>query len=346
MKKQLFIAFLLSAFLFYCGKDDLPDGVVNIPSGKGHDLLSDYHFFEGNLAQFITNQEATILPYDLNMPLFSDYALKKRFIYIPDGGIIPYETNKTLELPVGSVLIKHFYYNLSNGGELQVETRLLIKRNDGWQAETYEWNESQTNATRSVLGGTKALTVFANGATQTIDYQIPNVNQCKNCHNYNGKIEPIGPQIENLNKDYPYESGTENQIEKWISAGILANHSGSVPHWPKLDDLNADLNEKARAYLAINCASCHRLAGSAANSGLYLSYENTDSLSLGFYKSPVAAGGGSGGYSYVIDPGNADQSILLYRMISNEIDERMPEIGRSVSHDEGIQLIEDWINSL
>ena len=68
-------------------------------------------------------------------------------------------------------------------------------------------------------------------------------------------------------------------------------------------------------------------------------------MSLGYWKTPVAAGSGSGGLQYVIKPGSADESILLFRMISDEVDERMPEIGRSLSHDAGIQLIRDWIDS-
>ena len=96
----------------------------------------------------------------------------------------------------------------------------------------------------------------------------------------------------------------------------------------------------------MNCSSCHRLEGSAANSGLYLEYTNQDSLSLGFWKTPVAAGDGSGGLSFAIHPGKADESILLYRMISDEVDGRMPEIGRELLHEEGIALIREWIDNM
>lgn len=338
----VFVVFLLTQ----CKKDEIDDGSINIPAGKGHDLLSSYNFFEGNVADLIPNSEAGVLPYDLNMPLFSDYALKKRFIYVPEGVSIPFDTAGILDLPEGSVLIKHFYYEDANGIEDYVETRLLIRKSDGWYPETYEWNDEQTDATRTVVGGARTLSVYLDGQTQTISYQIPNQNQCKNCHAENGKIAPIGPAIQNLNKDYTYSSGTNNQLDRWIADGILSSTSlSNIPSWPDMNHPTASLNSKARAYLAVNCSSCHRLAGSAANSGLYLEYYNTDSLSLGFWKTPVAAGSGSGGFQYVINPGHADESILLYRMISDQVDERMPEIGRSLSHDEGIQLIRDWINA-
>ncbi|MFT5304697.1 MAG: putative repeat protein (TIGR03806 family) [Chitinophagales bacterium] len=343
---KLLIIFTVLLVLSQCGKDNLDSTDINIPEGKGHSSLSTYNFFEGNVADLIPNAEAGVLPYDLNMPLFSDYALKKRYIYVPPGVSIPFDTTQILDLPVGAVLIKHFYYSDASGIEDYVETRLLIRKNDGWQAETYEWNDEQTEATRTIIGGTRTMTAMVNGQTETFNYLIPNVNQCKNCHADDGEIEPIGPAIHNLNKSYDYSSGTANQIDRWISDGILENTSlSNIPAWPGMNHPTASLTSKARAYLAVNCSSCHRLEGSAANSGLYLEYDNQDSLSLGFWKTPIAAGGGSGGLTYVIKPSVADESILLYRMISDEVDERMPEIGRSLSHEEGISLIRDWIDA-
>jgi len=347
MKKiNIVYCLLLLLVIAQCGKDsEENENSINIPEGNGFDNLSEYNFFEGELHDLIPNSEAGVLPYDLNMPLFSDYALKKRFVYVPEGVVTPFDTSNVLSFPTGSVLIKHFYYN-ENGVDNYIETRLLIKKSSGWQAETYEWNEAQTDAVRKVAGATKVLTTTVNGQTETFNYLIPNLNQCQNCHNYNGSLEAIGPSIHNLNKSYDYEDGTENQLDKWISEGILASTSMSnIPKFAQMDDANASLNDKARAYLAVNCSSCHRLAGSAANSGLYLEYDNHDSLSLGFYKTPVAAGAGSGGLTYVIQPGDASQSILHYRMNTSQVDARMPEIGRELIHAEGVQLIEDWINA-
>ena len=319
---------------------------INFPSGKGFNLLSDYNLFVGDIADLIPNTDAGVLPYDLNTALFSDYASKKRFIYVPDGSVIPFDTTKVLDLPIGSILIKHFFFPAPDGSEKYVETRLFLHQQDGWQAETYEWNEEKTAATRTIVGGTRQLTVSLNGMEQTFNYLIPNQNQCKNCHGTNGKISPIGPVIANLDKEYTYLDGTYNQLDKWMTQGILQNYTGTHPTFPKITDTSVDLATRARAYLHVNCASCHSRNGSAANSGLYLEYTNTDSLSLGFYKTPVAAGDGSGGLSYAIVPGQADESILLYRMISSELDVRMPEIGRELPHVEGIEMIKDWINSM
>lgn len=343
---NLFAFLLLLLIVAQCSKEKEEDpNAIKLPSGNGFEYLSEYNFFEGDLHNLTPNSEAGVLPYDLNMPLFSDYALKKRFVYVPKGVSAPFDTTKVLNFPTGSVLIKHFYYN-ENGVDNYIETRLLIKKSSGWHAETYEWNNAQTDAVRKVAGATKVLTTTVNGQTKTFNYLIPNLNQCQNCHNNNGDLDLIGPKVQNLNKTYNYEDGVENQLDKWIGEGILgASTSSHISKYPEMGDLSASLNDRARAYLEVNCASCHRLAGSAANSGLYLEYTNNDSLSLGFHKTPVAAGGGSGGLTYVIDPGDADQSIMHFRMNSSEVDERMPEIGRELIHAEGVQLIKDWINA-
>jgi len=60
----------------------------------------------------------------------------------------------------------------------------------------------------------------------------------------------------------------------------------------------------------------------------------------------VAAGKGSGGFAYDIDPGNPDESILLHRMKINDPGTRMPELGRNLVHAEGVVLIDNWIKEI
>ncbi len=324
------------------GNGEVAPAELNIPAGTAHQLLSAYNFFVGDMADLNPNTEAGVLPYDLNNPLFSDYASKKRFIYVPNGSQIDYSESNTLDLPTGSVLIKHFYYEQDE----YIETRLLIKKSNGWQPETYIWNDDLSDATRTVIGGTQELSVDINGQEIVFNYKIPNQNECKNCHAFNGDIKPIGPKVANLNKNYSYSSGSMNQIDKWVSEGILSAPNGTVPSWPSVSDISAPLADRAKAYLDSNCSSCHRREGSAANSGLYLEFDNHDEFSSGIYKTPVAAGDGSGGLKYVIHPGKADESILWYRMNSSKVEVRMPELGRELIHTEGVSLIRDWINSM
>ena len=115
---------------------------------------------------------------------------------------------------------------------------------------------------------------------------------------------------------------------------------------PDYNDTSAALDARARAYLDINCAHCHRREGPASTSGMYLQYQESSKTALGIYKTPVASGKGSGGYSYGILPGHSDRSIMVYRMLSKDPGAMMPETGRSLLHQEGIKLIREWIDAM
>ena len=318
--------------------------------------LSEYSFFEGKLAD---QQPAKgVLPYSLNTPLFSDYAEKLRFVQLPsDNANILYNDIEVLDFPVGTTLIKTFFYpidfrNPALGRKL-IETRLLIHNNTGWQALTYIWNDEQTDAYLEVAGDSKmiAYTDYT-GKIQNHSYTIPNVNQCKGCHNRNEKFMPIGPSVRQLNGSYQEWGKTitsENQLTKWQQLGII-NNMPPMEQVPKTAIWNkpetGTLNDRARAYLDINCAHCHRPDGPANTSGLDLRLHNHDLTSLGIQKAPVAAGRGSGNRKVDILPTKPHESILFFRMDSADPGIMMPELGRSRIHKEGVALIKEWIEKM
>jgi uncharacterized repeat protein (TIGR03806 family) len=315
------------------------------PSGESvFHKLSDYNFFEEPLAAL--HPRPGVMPYDLNTALFSDYALKQRFVYVPEGTQIPYDTTSVLSFPVGSVLIKNFFYTLPSGERKIVETRLLLHQVTGWNAEVYEWNAAQTEAVRIIVGKEESITFLKDGEIMTTAYQIPNKNQCKTCHAFGNKIIPIGPKVGNLNKPYHYTDGMENQLDRWTAEGILQQPVGKIPRWPDYCDQTENLTLRARAYLEVNCGHCHQRNGAASNTGLYLQYHNYDALSYGFFKTPVASGEGSGDLKYDIVPGDAEKSILHYRMNSVSVEVRMPELGRNLIDEKGVSLIREWIDKM
>ena len=312
-------------------------------------MLSEYGFFVGELSKL---QAANgVYPYDVNAPLFSDYAEKSRFIYIPEGKTMQYDSAKAFQFPTGAVIIKTFFYyhNAASPerGKRILETRLLLKDEKGWKALAYIWNEQQTDAQLEVAGASIPVS-WHNKAQkkQQLTYMVPNQNQCKGCHSYDGQFTPLGTTARQLNT----EIAGQNQLLAWSKAGILALPdsflSEKAPRLtPYLKD-NAPVTDAARAYLDGNCAHCHNPHGPAATSGMFLGVEEQHPERLGIGKPPVAAGRGSGGYKYGIVPGKPEQSILVYRMESNDPGVRMPEIGRQMAHEEGIALIKKWINAL
>ena len=102
---------------------------------KPFEKLSEYHLFKGEMNLLEPNER--VLPYDLNSTLFTDYAHKARFVFVPKDATVSYQENDALDLPVGSCYIKNFYYPFDfrdeKKGRKIIETRLLIHRENGWK---------------------------------------------------------------------------------------------------------------------------------------------------------------------------------------------------------------------
>jgi uncharacterized repeat protein (TIGR03806 family) len=309
--------------------------------------LSDYHLFEAG------RPVPELTPYSLNTPLFSDYAEKFRYLYLPPGAKAKYRADGVLDFPVGTTLVKTFAYpaDFRRPGEnvRWIETRLLIRKRAGWTAQAYLWNAERTEAVLKRAGARVDVSfVDAHGQVRQVDYAVPNQNQCKECHQLGRTLVPIGPKARNLNGDFAYAEGRENQLAHWSRLGLLAGAPDpkAAPRTARWDDRAEPLEARARAYLDGNCAHCHNAKASASNSGLVLTLEETRPTALGVGKGPVAAGRGSGNLSVGIQPGDPEASILTYRMASTEPGVMMPELGRSLTHEEGLALIRAWIKSL
>jgi uncharacterized repeat protein (TIGR03806 family) len=301
-------------------------------------VLADYGLFQDVRANIPSER---VQAYDLVNPLFTDYADKHRFVYIPKGESAVYEAVDALEFPVGTVLVKTFGYapdmRTPEAGAYKVETRLLIHKKDGWVAAPYVWNKEQTEARYAPVGARLHVqTIAPDGEKLDFSYGVPNANQCKTCHQSGHDVLPIGPKARNLNHN--------NQLQTWRTQGLLSGlPANDVPIVPSALDSSFPLDVRARAYLDINCAHCHKPDGSASNSGLMLEWGETDQTRIGIGKHPTAAGRGSGGLLTVITPSNPDSSIMVYRMQSTAPGIAMPELGRTLAHKEGVELIREWI---
>ena len=356
--------FLLSFSFFSCSEDEqetyqeiptAPETAVTVNIGEApHSKLSEYHFFEGALK----NQTPAlgVVPYEPASPLFSDYAHKKRFVWMPKNTKAIYNgDDNVFEFPLGSVLIKTFYYTnvLPNNSTKIIETRLLIRKSDGWKAYDYIWNNEQTEATLD----TEQQGVFVpiewseNGITKSVNYKIPSQTECLTCHKINpnqsigGEMTiPIGPKPQNLNTNYSYNEGVKNQIAKWKEVGYLDTTTptpiNSTVNW---EDTSKSLEMRARSYIDINCAHCHRTGGHCDYVDMRLNYSNLDLNRFGVCLTPLFTVENG---PYVIFAANADRSEMILRLNTTEEALMMPIIGRSIIHDEGVALMKEWINSL
>lgn len=350
-----------------------PVNQAAVVAERAPQLLSAYRFFRDDGAR-VPNERVT--PYDLNTALYSDGALKFRYVYLPPNAQARYNGDGVFEFPVGTVLIKTFAFasDMRQPGENVrfLETRLLIRRADGWIALPYVWNEAQTEARLSPIGATVPVSFTdADGAEVALDWTVPNRNQCKGCHDNAGDLVPIGPSARNLNRSvvYPervvggsegppvggrdnnpiaFEAGAAPQLQMWRSLGLLeALPEGDLPRVPDaLDSSSRALADRARAYLDVNCAHCHNPDGPAHTSGLDLRWSQTDPALWGVRKRPVAAGRGSAGMDFAIDPGHPERSILLYRMQSTDPGVMMPELGRQRVDARAVALMQEWISRM
>jgi uncharacterized repeat protein (TIGR03806 family) len=310
---------------------------------------------------------AGVEPYDLNAPLFTDYAQKLRAIYLPPGSAATYRADQAFEFPVGTIISKTFFYakgdapglvkasyNWESGQsgldreEVEVlETRLLVRQADGWDALPYVWegNDARLRIAGSLVRLELSLEA---GEPVSLPYIVPTRNECAACHatdHSTGALQPIGPQARHLNRAY-LGSGS-NQLTEMAADGRL-NGLPELATVPANADIESDapLPERARAYLDINCGHCHNPSGAADTSGLHLDMATESTRALGICKPPIAAGQGTGGRAYSIVPGDPEDSIIVFRMETNDPGARMPELGRSLHHAEGIELVGYWIAGL
>ena len=286
--------------------------------------LSELHLFTDELNNLTPNEHA--FEYNINTPLFTDYAHKQRLIALPVGTSMEYIDNGFPYFPDNTLIAKTFYYNnderdLSLGKKI-VETRILIKTEGVWELGNYVWNEEQTDATLEESSTTTLVPVSyidEEGNSNDVSYEIPSTQQCFDCHSNSGNVILIGPKLRSMNFN--------NQLENFISNNYLTNISDPItittlPNW---EDENYTLEERARAYFDINCAHCH-------SDGGFCQFQSTLRLS---YETPFAD-------SQIYERrSNIDTRMRTYDPFFS-----MPLIGTTMVHDEGYSLISDYLNSL
>ncbi len=355
LQKVLRLAWVLLLFACAVESHPAPDGPQRPVSpvdfelaGVPFERLSEYGLFAPLPEQ---SPVAGVVPYDLTTPLFSDYAFKERFLWLPAATTATYRDTGALAFPVGTVLVKTFYYpedmREPAGSRRVLETRLLIHTPDGWIAAPYLWDEDGKDARLVEEGAVVDVTwIDDRGRAQSLAYEVPDHLTCAGCHKIDGEFLPIGPSARFLNRSFAYGQGEENQLAWLQRHGYLdlLPPLDEVPSAADWNDTGADLEARATAYLDINCAHCHQPRGVARHVGLDFrsgEFEPERYGICGFPLQPVLDP-----EVYVIAPGNSEKSLLLQRLASTEPGVRMPELGRQMQHEEAVALIRTWIESL
>jgi uncharacterized repeat protein (TIGR03806 family) len=297
---------------------------------------------------------ASLIPYDVASPLWSDGAAKQRFMAIPDGALIHVKdcmrepdlcgTNGTTdddghwELPVGTVLVKHFLF-----GARFHETRLFIRFAEKWVGYSYEWNAAQTDATLvDAAGVTKP--VMGGGSPMQM-WRFPSREQCLTCHNETVGFS-LGPETLQMNKTISYGTVMANQIQTLEHIGLFdapvrTTGLDGLP-LPTTTGTPATLEARARSYIHANCAICHRPGGEypAIDLRWKTLLKDANICNVDQNKGDVGVP-----TSKRMVPGMPGQSTLYLRMNTLDPLARMPQLATSVLDPVGTKLVFDWITA-
>ena len=313
-----------------------------------YDTLGEYNFFEGNLKDL--NPVYGVIPYDINSALFTDYAHKKRFIWMPNGTKAVYEDDYSpLDFPEGTIIIKNFYYDnvLPDGNTKIIETRLLYRLEDRWEFAKYVWNDDLSEAFFTNEGSVVSFDwIDDNNVTKSVNYRVPSRQECFTCHNKFGEPIPIGPKPQNLNKNYSYTDGVKNQLTKWAEFGYLdVNYPDNIDTTVAWDDESQPLDLRVKSYIDINCAHCHAEQSYCEYRPMRFAFNTNDDLTnMGVCVEPDTNIGNE--YPFIMNAGDADASVVIFRISSTQEQFRMPLLGRTLQHTEGVELVREWMNSL
>jgi uncharacterized repeat protein (TIGR03806 family) len=291
-----------------------------------------------------------LVEYDLNSPLWSDGAWKRRWIAVPDGARIGFSAEDPWDFPAGTVFVKHFELELTVGDpstRTRLETRVLLKDAAGWTGYTYRWNAQQTDADLLAGGETATYTVndpSAPGGERTQTWPFPSRTDCIRCHTA-AAGGALGVRTGQLNRDFAFPVMTDNQLRTWNGIGLFSANIGPASQygaWTRPDDLTASVAVRARSYLAANCAQCHLPSGPAPG-GLDLRWHVPAGQMNVVNVRPTNGDLGLPDPWRVL-PGDRNASVLWLRM--NTLDDtKMPPLAHELVDPLGVSLVGGWIDS-
>jgi putative heme-binding domain-containing protein len=300
-----------------------------------------------------------VIPYSIKAEPWMDGAVAERFVALPGTGSLGiYDTNNAQigiikgkwKFPTDSVLMKTMSLPLQQGSAnslRRLETQILHFDVDTWRGYTYVWNDEQTDAELSsdrAFDQTFEITdASAPGGKRKQTWHFANSTECLLCHTTRGgSIYGFVPA--QLDKTHRYGDVSANQLATLNHIGLFEQEALSPPtRMADPYDESAAMEDRARSYLHINCAHCHRRGGggtAAMDVQHHLSLEKTNLL-----KARPTQGTFGIHRAEVLGAGDPYRSVLLYRM-SKLGRGRMPYIGSSVVDEQGVKLLHDWIVSL
>jgi glucose/arabinose dehydrogenase len=289
------------------------------------------------------------LPYEVNLPFWSDHALKQRWVHVPPGTRVDATPGDAWRSPAGTVWMKHFEMEMERGvasSRRRLETRFLVQMAQGVYGVTYRW----TTPTDAVLvpdeGANETLWVMENGQSRPQDWRYPSRSECIACHNpaAGGSLSFNTRQLDRM-RALPGGAGTVHQVRALAAAGYVELPSAGVASPPSFNpegEPESSLEWQVRRYLDVNCGLCHRPGGPGG--GTWDGRATTPTDLAGLIDGPVVTDGGVAG-GRILVAGDRGRSVLLDRMTRMD-GRRMPPVGSREVDAAGVALVSAWIDSL
>jgi len=289
----------------------------------------------------------SLIPYEINLPFWSDNARKQRWLFVPGSDRLGFSPDSAWSSPPGTIWMKHFDIELTPGDPTttrRLETRFLVRNNAGAYGITYRWTSTTNAVLVDEAGEDETLTLQDGNGSRTQLWRYPSRSECLACHT------PAAGHSLSFNTPQLNRTGPDgiHQIAALAAAGYLDR----APTLPAIQptfatrqpgtDAVASLEARARAWLDVNCSTCHRPGGTGAS--IWDARASTPLGLSGIVNGPLNDSRGNPDLR-VVAPGQPHLSALLHRL-SIRGPGQMPPIGSNLADPDGVTLIRDWILSL
>jgi len=278
-------------------------------------------------------------------PLWTDGAIKTRWMELPPGTFVDASDPDNWQFPVGTKFWKEFRF------ARRAETRLIEHTAGGWKYATYVWSDDESDAVLAPERGI-ARSVVIRG---NVRHGIPSRSDCKSCHEgsparilgfstlqLSDDRDPNAPHAE------PLLDGAMTLralVERGIVRGLPAHLAAGAPRIAA----STPTARAALGYLHGNCSYCHTLSGELASLRFSLQYPFASAFehppavatTIGQISKYVPAAWDAPGER--VRPGAPDRSVLAFRMASRNPVSQMPPLGTRIVDEQAVALINKWI---
>ena len=287
---------------------------------------------------------AGLVEYSVNTPQWADRGLIRRWVALPSGQKAHFKASGGFDFPLGTVLVQQLDLQATPTTTRHVETRILLRQLERWAAFTYRWNTAQTDAALLTDAASDVFTVDVGGTPTQQTWNYPSPSQCALCHSQ-PEQRVLGPRALQLNRNFTYASGADNQLHAWTCMGMFDRDpqaASAYGAWAAIGDTGRTVASRARSYLGSNCASCHQPSGPAPG-GMDLRSTRTLAELNAIGVAPTEGGLGLP-TPQRIRVGVPEQSVLWHRQQSTDATIRMPDYSL-VPDPTAVPVFDTWIRT-